>query len=89
MAETIELKIIGKVQGVWYRQSTQKFASDNRITGIVQNMIDGSVRVVASGSKEQLNKLQNWCKQGPPMAKVDSVISKHLPFQSFEKFFIL
>lgn len=43
------------------------------VQGFVQNMEDGSVQVVARGTRAQLEELIAWCRHGPPLAKVSSV----------------
>ena len=73
MQETISITVSGKVQGVYYRQSTKEKAQELGITGIVRNLPNGGVHIVASGTADQLNKLIAWCKQGPPRAVVNEV----------------
>ena len=73
MQQTISIAVSGKVQGVFYRQSTKEKALELGLTGTVKNMPDGSVFIMASGTPEQLNALVAWCKQGPPRAEVSSV----------------
>lgn len=65
--------VSGKVQGVYYRQSAKQKALELGISGTVQNLRDGSVLLIATGATEQLNKLVDWCRQGPPAAKVTGV----------------
>jgi acylphosphatase len=73
MKKHYKLKITGKVQGVWYRGSTEQQARKLGIFGFVKNEPDGSVYAEAEGTEEQLKKLIQWCKSGPPLAKVKSV----------------
>ena len=75
MAQTISIHITGKVQGVFYRQSTREKAVSLGLTGTVRNNPDGSVTVVASGDKELLDELVSWCRQGPPSARVNNVVA--------------
>ena len=63
----------GKVQGVFYRSETVKAAQTLGLTGWVKNKPDGSVRIIAQGSAEELEKLVQWCRSGPPLAKVVKV----------------
>lgn len=67
------LKISGKVQGVWYRKSTQVQAQALGLTGWVQNEPDGSVTCVVEGPEADVEALVKWCHQGPPNAKVSRV----------------
>lgn len=69
----LKMRIIGKVQGVWYRASTAGVARDLGLTGYAKNLSDGSVELVAVGSKTALDKLRKWCELGPAHAKVDAV----------------
>ena len=63
--------IEGRVQGVWFRESTRRAAQPLGITGYAKNMADGSVQVLACGEPDALNQLTEWLKQGPPLAQVD------------------
>lgn len=63
--------IAGRVQGVWFRESTRRQAQPLGITGYAKNMADGSVQVLACGEAASLDRLAEWLKQGPPMAQVD------------------
>ncbi|MFA4015323.1 MAG: hypothetical protein RUDDFDWM_000403 [Candidatus Fervidibacterota bacterium] len=66
--------VYGLVQGVGYRYFTIWEASKLGLTGYVRNLSDGSVEVVAEGSKEELDKLLEKLHQGPPAARVRKVI---------------
>ena len=63
--------IEGKVQGVWFRESTRRQAQPLGITGYAKNMADGSVQVLACGEPGALNRLAQWLKEGPPLAQVE------------------
>ncbi len=65
--------ISGRVQGVFYRASTQEKAQSLGLKGWIKNLPDGRVETVACGSEEILAKLEVWLHQGPPTAKVDRV----------------
>jgi acylphosphatase len=73
MLQTISITVSGLVQGVFYRQSTKEKALELGISGIVKNLPDGNVHIVASGTSGQLDQLVQWCRQGPPRAKVTAV----------------
>jgi acylphosphatase len=89
MLQTISIIIKGKVQGVFYRQSAKEKAAELGIAGHVCNLSDGTVKVIATGKKEQLDKLISWCRQGPPRAKVTDVICCEESLQSFHDFRIV
>lgn len=67
------LLVTGRVQGVFYRQSTKEFAQSLGLAGWVRNQDDGSVAAEAIGPKPELERLIAWCRKGPPSARVDEV----------------
>ncbi len=67
------LNITGKVQGVFYRDTSQKRAQELNLTGYVKNMPDGSVEALVQGPKEDIEAFIKWCQQGPPSANVENV----------------
>jgi acylphosphatase len=71
------LKISGKVQGVFYRQSTKQKARQLGISGYVKNEKDGTVFVDAIGPLDKLDELIAWCQKGPPSASVKNVEVKY------------
>jgi acylphosphatase len=87
--QTIRIKVEGRVQGVFFRQSTQEKANQLGIKGTVKNCDDDSVEIIATGSKEQLDKLVAWCREGPPKANVISVRTQELSLQQFYNFSII
>ena len=86
--QTISITVSGKVQGVFYRQSTKEKATALGITGTVENLKNGDVYIIATGTQEQLDILTTWCHQGPSKAVVNKVEVKELPLQLFERFSI-
>lgn len=88
MLQTILLQVRGKVQGVFYRQSTKEFAIKNNITGQVKNLSDGSVEIIATGTAHQLKALELWCHRGPVRAQVTEVIANPTELKLFEQFSI-
>lgn len=82
--ETKEIKVFGRVQGVFFRANTQEKAQQLGLTGYVKNEPDGSVRIVARGETDQLQDLINWCHDGSPKAIVEDVSAK--PYASVEEF---
>lgn len=67
------LKITGRVQGVGFRYFTRQNARQLNITGWVKNMADGSVETVISGKEQNVSKMKDRLKKGPPSAKVDHI----------------
>ena len=79
MEQRAVILVKGRVQGVFFRVSTARTATELGIRGHVENLMDGNVRIVAEGTTENLEKLIEWCREGPPRAKVESVEFKWLP----------
>ena len=63
----------GRVQGVGFRWFVEREAHVLGIAGWVRNNADGSVEVLAMGSREQLLGLRSRLRQGPRAARVDDV----------------
>jgi len=77
----------GRVQGVFYRDSTRKEALKREITGSAENLKDGTVKVIVQGLGRPIHELKLWLLEGPEMAeviKVDEVdIEDDLEFNNF------
>ena len=67
------IEIHGRVQGVYYRASMVQEAEKLGIVGWVRNCQDGSVEAMAEGSRPAIESLLDWCRQGPPGARVDNI----------------
>lgn len=82
------LIISGKVQGVFFRNTTKKYADKLDIRGYVRNRTDGTVEAVAQGDEEFLKKFIEWCREGPDMAQVDDVKVnwKSIPNPTYARF---
>ena len=65
--------IKGRVQGVWFRESTRQQAMNLGLSGYAVNLSDGSVEVLACGDSAAVEQLAGWLQQGPPLASVRSV----------------
>jgi acylphosphatase len=79
-------RIEGRVQGVWFRESTRRAAVPLDITGYAKNLADGSVEVLACGEPAALDRLTEWLRQGPPMAQVSKVESQPADCERPESF---
>jgi acylphosphatase len=73
--------VSGRVQGVFFRDHTRRWASSLGLTGWVRNLWDGRVEVLAEGEKENLESLIARLKQGPPSASVENVAVTWEDFQ--------
>lgn len=69
----LEMKITGRVQGVFYRSYTRDNARELGLTGYVMNKENGTVEVIAEGEKEKLDELLKRCRKGPEAAKVTEI----------------
>ena len=86
-AVRVELRILGRVQGVFYRASAHRQARVLRLCGYVENVDDGSVGVVAEGEESAIEKFVAWCRIGPPSARVSRIdITRTPPTGEFTDF---
>jgi acylphosphatase len=69
----VQLFVRGRVQGVFFRASTQREAKRLGLTGWVKNRADGSVEVLAEGEEDDLKELIAWANRGPSAARVERV----------------
>jgi acylphosphatase len=65
--------ITGRVQGVNFRAATQRVARELGLAGWVQNRADGRVEWVAAGPGDQVDRLIEWSRRGPPAARVEAI----------------
>ena len=65
--------ISGKVQGVYFRGSTEDEARSRGLTGWVRNTREGQVEAVFEGEQETVEGMIAWCHRGPPGARVTDV----------------
>lgn len=63
----------GRVQGVFFRASCQREAEQRRLVGWVANEPDGSVRAWFEGAKAEVDAMCEWCRHGPPGARVQRI----------------
>lgn len=64
----------GKVQGVFFREYTRRWAEELKLNGWVRNLPDGRVEAVFEGDKENIEKIIEYCKTKHPYAKVTKVV---------------
>ena len=70
MNKELHITIIGRVQGVNFRNAVVKAAKDNSISGYVEHTVDGDMLIVAQASTSILEKFLSWCQKGVFPAKV-------------------
>jgi acylphosphatase len=76
----LQLIIRGRVQGVYFRASTQREAKRLGLGGWVKNRGDGSVEILAEGEEEAIRELYGWAQKGPGAARVDRVDTRWRSF---------
>ena len=69
----VHLLISGRVQGVFFRDNMRRLAKKFKINGWVKNLFDGQVEAVLEGEKKSVEKVVNWAKRGPILAKVEKI----------------
>lgn len=69
----LQLHVRGRVQGVFFRASTQREARRLGLCGWVKNRPDGSVEILAEGEELSIRELHGWAQKGPSAARVDRV----------------
>ncbi|MDH3533222.1 MAG: acylphosphatase [Gammaproteobacteria bacterium] len=88
MASARRFRIKGRVQGVFFRDSTRRVASTLGILGHAINLPNGDVEVFACGDEPSLDELASWLQHGPPMANVTSVVAEAADWQDLQGFHI-
>jgi acylphosphatase len=85
--KTQHLRIHGRVQGVWFRESMRIEAERLNVAGWVRNTSDGSVEAVVHGPARAVEAMIEWARKGPPLARVDRIDigEAHGQFSGFEK----
>jgi len=69
----VHLLVRGRVQGVFFRASTQREAKRLGLTGWTKNRPDGGIEILAEGEEEGLKELIGWANRGPSSARVERV----------------
>jgi acylphosphatase len=74
-----EIRVFGQVQGVGFRYATEREARRLGLHGVVRNLDDGSVEIVAEGAPDAVERLVAWAHQGTRLASVTRVDEERLP----------
>ncbi|WP_028583384.1 acylphosphatase [Desulfogranum mediterraneum] len=83
------VEVWGRVQGVWFRESCRQEALQLGVSGWVRNCPDGRVEALLEGDEQQLAGMVNWLHRGPPLARVDRVVTRQLPGPGREPTFFI
>ena len=71
--EARTLAIRGRVQGVGYRDSAVQAAFECGVQGWVRNRREGHVEIFVQGDSAAVDRFVDWCRRGPPLARVSEV----------------
>jgi acylphosphatase len=80
--------VSGKVQGVYFRASSQQIAIDHGLSGYARNLADGDVEVLMCGEEREVDKMLEWLTHGPPQAEVSNMQKKKVQWQEHHFFAI-
>jgi len=80
--------VAGKVQGVYFRVSSQQKAIDYDLNGYAINLANGEVEVFLSGAKANVDKMLAWLKHGPEQAQVTDLRCKQVDWRKYSAFSI-
>ncbi|HSJ69577.1 MAG TPA: acylphosphatase [Anditalea sp.] len=86
MKVTKRIKVIGKVQGVFFRKSTKDKAMELDIKGWVRNEEDGAVLTEIEGHRHAVMAMEAWLKKGPANADVKNLIIQDGEEQGYTDF---
>ena len=84
--KTSQIRISGKVQGVYFRASAKQQAQNLGVVGYVKNQQDGTVLLEVEGDDDAVGQMVKWCKQGPALARVKDVEVKQELAKNFVSF---
>ena len=73
MKINLSIRVMGRVQGVFFRATTLETARTLNINGFVRNEPDGSVFIEGEGSPDGMENFTAWCSHGPAGAKVENI----------------
>lgn len=86
--KSLQIKVQGIVQGVYFRVSTKDKADSLGLKGFAKNEKDGSVYIEVEGEELILEKFIEWLHVGPPNANVKEVIIEEQKIKRFIDFVI-
>ncbi|MCY4781020.1 acylphosphatase [Sphingobacterium sp. UT-1RO-CII-1] len=85
----LNIRVLGVVQGVYYRVTTKAVADQLGVKGIVSNLADGSVYIEAEGDAFSLESFLEFCNEGPDRAEVKEVSVEEGDFKGYRNFEIV
>lgn len=82
----VHLIVSGRVQGVFFRDSTRRKATELGLKGYAKNLENRDVEVVAEGNEEKIKELVDFIKKGPGVAEVKGIEIRHKEPENFKNF---
>ena len=86
--KSVEVRVSGMVQGVYFRASARREGALRGLRGWVRNESDGTVRLRLQGEEHAVDSMLDWCRVGPPAARVSRLTVADVPadetLQTFE-----
>lgn len=85
----VRVVISGLVQGVFFRYTTRLKAEEFGLNGWVRNLPGGEVEALLEGDEDRVGKMVEWCREGPPGARVERVEATYQKYTGeFDSFFV-
>lgn len=85
----VDIVVIGRVQGVWFRKYTMEEAHRLKLLGWVKNLNTGDVAVAVEGATEAVDAFIAWLHKGSPLSKVQEVKVTRGSWVGFASFMII
>ena len=85
----LNIRVLGRVQGVSFRTTARRKALNLGLNGFVQNQKDGSVQLQVEGDSENLDKFVDWCHEGSYHARVKECVVEQIPMNEYFDFKIV
>ena len=84
--KALQIKVFGRVQGVFFRASTRDKAQELAVKGWCRNEPDGSVLIWAEGEEQAMAEFLAWCHKGPRWSKVERLEQESVTSENFANF---
>jgi acylphosphatase len=84
----VRVVVSGDVQGVGFRWSCRERATGEGVAGFVRNLPDGRVEAVFEGDEGRVDRMVEWCRQGPNWGRIDRIEVEDLPPEGQDQFVI-
>jgi acylphosphatase len=82
----LNITVQGKVQGVFYRQSTKAVADQLGVRGMIRNEANGDVYIEAEATPTLMEMFLEWCNEGPERARVTAVTTEEGELKNYRNF---